>query len=426
MRSVLYIGADTPWSGGAGYLARQDGFLRALAEVASLHLVLFDTGQSSDTPPPFDCDVTRIARPRRNAETKWSEMICDSFSPTPRMFRGLDVQPARRQVREILASRHFDAVFAYRIDFAHFAGVLNRADVLPLFLDVDDPEHVRNRRRIEATTGGRGDLRTRWDLVKLRRFEQRAVANAAASFVCQEQDRLALGGIPAVAPNCVDVPEPAPPRRVDRPVVAFVGNFAGPVKTPNTDALLWLLNDVWPAVRRAVPDAELHVIGRTGDAARTRLASPPPGVRAFGFVEDLAAAYASAAVAVAPIRFGTGTRVKILEAFAHACPVVSTPVGCEGIEAADDREVLLADTADDFAARCVRLLTDPAARERLGMAGRALAATRYNRRVQHDRLVETFRRLLRSPASAAGNSGQGRGEALPPPALESGRPARRH
>src|ERR1700685_2599199 len=89
---VLYIGSGAPWAGGAGYLVRQNLFLRALAEVANLHLAMFD---SKPEPPPFPCRVTALAMPKRASAGAIGRLGSDLFSSMPRMFRGYDLGKSR-------------------------------------------------------------------------------------------------------------------------------------------------------------------------------------------------------------------------------------------------------------------------------------------------------------------------------------------
>jgi polysaccharide biosynthesis protein PslH len=389
MKSVLFIGTGVPWAGSAGYLVRQHMFLRALAEVARLDLALFGFPSHEEmVRPSFVGNVTPLPLPVRRRDTAFGALLADFLTPCPRMFRGYAMTEARRLVRNLRPAQ-FDAVFCFRIDFGHFAGVLFEPHLL---LDVDDPEHTRWRRHLEVTVGAKGDFRTRQDLRKLARFEKAAVRRAKASFVCQIADRETFANLPLLAPNCVEVPLQCPPRRARGPRVAFVGNFSSP-RSPNVDGLTWFLGQIWPGILRAVPGCELHVIGHTDGIAAHQIAAAP-GARAVGVVEDLGAALGEASLSVAPIRFGTGTRIKILDSFAQGCPVVSTPLGCEGIPATHGKDILLADTPSDFSGACVTLLHDQNLQERLGEAGYDLVASHYNETKQRPQLAETLARLL--------------------------------
>ena len=387
MARVLYVGAGRPWAGGAGYLVRQSVFVRALAEVTDeLHLAMFDVPPGEPV-PPHAAALTSLPHPPRRPGSRLGNLWADLTSPLPRSIRGHDLTAARAAVAALRPDA-FDAVFAFRIDFAHFAGVLGHRR---LILDIDDPEHTRAARRAEATAAG-ADRRSLRDVGKLRAFEHAAEAGAKLAFVCQSNDAGGWPVAPELVPNTVALP-PSPQRRVTRPVVLFVGNCAGDERTPNVDAVRYFLADVWPAVRQAVPDAEFHLVGATGEPARRAVAAAP-GAVLRGFVDDLAATYAEAAVSVAPIRFGTGTRIKILESFAHACPVVATAIGAEGIAAVPGREIEMAVWPADLARHCVTMLTDRPTAERIGAAGRALAERSYDAVAEQRRLVTRLRSFM--------------------------------
>lgn len=393
MPRILYIGSGAPWSGGAGYLLRQNLFLHALSEVAELHLAMFDADNASL--PPFPARLTPLPSPPRSRESKLGSFLLDLIALEPRSIRNYDLNATHDAVAA-LNPDDFDAVFAYRIDFAHFAGVLDHPR---LILDIDDPEHIRVHRRIRATTGSDGDRRTRADLRKLRRFELDAVARAKLAFVCQDNDSDGWYTRPVVVPNCVEV-LPDPQRRVMQPRVIFVGNCATGPTSPNVDAVLHFLTDIWPRVLNSVPEAEFQLIGKASDVVR-QAAEKAPRVQLSGFIDDLAGAYAHAAVSVAPIRFGTGTRIKILEAFAHACPVVSTLAGAEGIAAVPGVEIELAADPTEFVSHTIHLLKDAEHRERVGRAGHALALRLYDRRAQQPRVVQLLKDFLMTHAKAA-------------------------
>ena len=390
MNRILYIGAGNPWQGGAGFLVRQNLFLRALAEVAELHLALFDSVAGAT--PDFAKSFITLPMPDRARENKFVALKEDLLSPLPRMLRGYNLLESRQRVAD-LNLKGFDAVFSYRIDFGHFAGVLDHPNLL---LDIDDPEHIRWERRIRATSNTI-DARTHRDLKKLKTFEYAAVAKAKMSFVCQENDRQGWPKAPEVVPNGVDL-QAQPKRDVKSPRVIFVGNCAGGEKSPNADALAYFVREIWPLILKAIPAAEFHVIGAADDAAKA-VAQNSPQTHLRGFVPNLADEYAQAAVSVAPIRFGTGTRIKILEAFAHACPVVSTIIGAEGIAAVPGREIELAGAPADFAARCIELLQNETLREKIGRGGYELAAKTYDRKVIQNSLLPRLRSALAKPTA---------------------------
>jgi glycosyltransferase involved in cell wall biosynthesis len=143
---------------------------------------------------------------------------------------------------------------------------------------------------------------------------------------------------------------------------------------PNIDAARFLVTDVLPRLRRHHPDAEVRLVG-TYDRRVTDLAGRR-GVTLAGGVPDMTPELARADVAAVPIRFGGGTRVKILEAFAHGIPVVSTLAGAEGLDVIAGEHLVIADDAQAFADACARAL-DGDVRHGLRAAGRQLWYDRY-------------------------------------------------
>jgi glycosyltransferase involved in cell wall biosynthesis len=139
---------------------------------------------------------------------------------------------------------------------------------------------------------------------------------------------------------------------------------------PNRDAVEFFVSAILPRLRAAVPEARFVVGGRNpSDEFRRRFAATP-GIEFTGTVPDMRAEIAKAAVCVVPLRIGSGTRLKILEAAAMAKPVVSTRVGAEGLDFVDGKEIVLADEPKAFAGAVADLLRDASRRRELGQAAR--------------------------------------------------------
>jgi glycosyltransferase involved in cell wall biosynthesis len=159
---------------------------------------------------------------------------------------------------------------------------------------------------------------------------------------------------------------------------------------PNLDAARWLADDIFPLIRLDFPDMELLIVGDHPPEDVLSLTSQP-GISVIGPVEDIRPYLRQALVFLAPVRTGSGTRQKILDAMAMGLPVVSTSVGCEGLEAADGESICLAETPDEFRKKVRRLVRDPEFRSRLALGGRRLVEERYSRRAAVDKLAALFR-----------------------------------
>lgn len=242
-------------------------------------------------------------------------------------------------------------------------------------------------------------LRWRWETAKTARFETNAVRTAAAVCSVSHEDAAALERMGArrlvVVPNGVDtsaIPFRAAP--ASEPVAAFVGNLGF---RPNAAAADELAGEIWPRVRQAVPGARLDIVGR--DPAPELRQRAGPGVKVVGEVAEVTPFLAAARVTVIPLRAGSGTRLKILEAMAAGVPVVSTALGAAGIEATHDEHLLIGDSPSVLADLTVKVLADDSLAARLAEAGRRLVEARYDWSVVARPLVELHLELAHPRAS---------------------------
>ena len=205
----------------------------------------------------------------------------------------------------------------------------------------------------------------RLESVLLRRLERRAAGDADLVTVVSEQDRDRMPGAPSellVCPNGWDPTTALPP--APTPTAVFVALMGW---KPNIDAAVWLGREVWPLVRADMPEARLVLVGREPSAAVRDIAAPDIDVT--GTVPDVRPYLASARVALAPLRSGGGTRLKVLEALDAGRPLVSTSVGIDGLADLVGRGVVVADEPAEFAKQVTELLRDPARAEAQGAIG---------------------------------------------------------
>lgn len=178
----------------------------------------------------------------------------------------------------------------------------------------------------------------------------------------------------AVIPNAVDTSAFRPAEAAPEPgTILFFGaiNYY-----PNTDAVRYFLDEILPLIRQRQPGVRVWIVGQSPPEAITSRASAD--VIVTGLVDDVRPYLARASVVIAPLRIGGGTRLKIVEALAMGKAIVSTTLGAEGLAITGERELLLADTAQDFARQVCRVLDDGALARRLGAAARQAAEARYS------------------------------------------------
>jgi glycosyltransferase involved in cell wall biosynthesis len=269
---------------------------------------------------------------------------------------------------------HYDFVWVGR---AETFEVLGRPRLGPTVVDIDDLEDWKILSRLRAMGFGRNDgvasmhdrgavMQARLNARRWRRFQRSVAAQVARASVCSELD-LERFGMPngIVVPNGYETPDvPAGRDEVGaRPTLLLVGNFCYP---PNSDAARWLVTEVLPILRQDVPAVEVRLVGEP-DTSVSRLASGR-SVTVVGQVAEMDSELVRADVIAVPVRFGSGTRIKILEAFANRIPVVSTTTGAEGLSVENGRELLLADDAPSFARSCALLMRHTPTRRALADA----------------------------------------------------------
>ena len=203
-----------------------------------------------------------------------------------------------------------------------------------------------------------------------------AVSDADASAL----RRLVPGLDVTVVPNGIDTRAYAPKMPGRRSPVQFIV-FTGTMDfRPNVDAVLWFARRVWPLIRAVVPDVHFTIVGQRPHR-RLNALRQDSSITLTGWVEDVRPFIADAAVYVAPLRMGGGTRLKLLEAMALGKPVVATSLGAEGYPITDGHELVLADAPAEFARAVVTLLQSPGRCSELGKTARAFVERRYDWRV---------------------------------------------
>ena len=320
------------------------------------------------------------------------------------LVRDVNNEATLLAVREALRTGP-DLVCAHRLVAMSLMMRLSReVGRTPVFFDLDDIEHVSVSRRLLRCPDWPMERLQLLQVPGLLLAEIAAVRRARLTFVCSEQDRRYLRRLAGsrrveMLINSTRFPEQVR-AGASEPVVLFVGYLD---YKPNALAADTLVREIWPLVRSEVPNARLIIAGKGPQALRSYPATDP-SVTFTGFVEDLAELYARARVVCCPILSGAGTRVKIIEAAAHARAVVSTTLGAEGLTFENGREIVLRDGVAPLAQECVRLLQDPAAAERLGLAAREKARITYEQRAVVAQLERLFKAALR-PEQASRRAG---------------------
>ncbi|HEY3414268.1 MAG TPA: glycosyltransferase [Armatimonadota bacterium] len=376
---VLFVSTRSPWPLTGGHALRTFHLLR---EAARQHCVSFLTfvqhEEEWDGLPvlrEFCEDVVALPIPGGGKLALAASLSANVLSSRPFVATKYDTQGMRRAIDRVKESRNIDLIHLDMLPLSVYAGSAGRAPVVQVDHNV---EYILLERRAANQTGFSKRFWT-MQAERLKRFESAAVRNATRTIAVSDLDagilrQLAPGAEVRTVPNGVDTAFFHPLPGASNPDhLVFVGSMT---YYPNVDSVHYFVDAIWPAIRAARPKAQFTVIG----------AHPPESIKAFGSaaginvlgqVPDIRPYVGDAAVYVVPLRVGGGTRLKILDAMAMGKAIVSTTVGCEGLDVADGRDIAVADTPSEFAGRVLTLMNDAATRDLMGSAARATVQAAY-------------------------------------------------
>ena len=318
---------------------------------------------------PFEipADLSRI--------TLAKMLFLNLFSSLPFVAQKYDAPLMRQKIREIIQKKHIDLV---HVDMLPLTVYLNEFESLPKILVNHNVESIRLYRwfKTEPNPVKKAYLGIQW--LKLRSFERSAMNKFDGCVVVSEIDRelLLKMGVSSkifVVPNGTNTKFFKPSNgKVVANSVLWIGHMD--VHT-NKDAVLYFWKDIYPILQKKYPEVKVTFVGTAPPKAIAVAARTDGNVRVTGFVDDIRPYIDEAAVMVVPIRIGSGTRLKILDAMAMGKAIVSTSVGCEGLNVNDGKDILIADDPEGFSDKTIELLKNEDKRVNLEKNALELAKT---------------------------------------------------
>jgi polysaccharide biosynthesis protein PslH len=319
-------------------------------------------------------------------------------------WRGHREEPFSAALEQMLA-HGYDVVHFELAPMAGYAAAcgVGRATRPILCLDEHNIEYeiVRRTAAVEAGILRRAYSAIEWR--KVRKEERHAWSHLDGCTVTSTRDQETLlsdepSTRTAIVPNGVDLDFFRASLR-STPDESQMLLFVGAIDYhPNTDAVLFLLRDVFPALVKRYPRLRLCVVGRRPPESILRQQSP--SVEVTGVVDDVRPWLDRADVVVVPLRIGGGTRLKILEAMAMGKAVVSTTLGAEGLDVVPERDLLVADDAAGFVTQVGRLLDDPPLAGRIGASARQVVTSQYSWKTAVESLLSFYDELLEARVAA--------------------------
>ena len=392
-RKLLFVSQQAPWPLDSGGNLRTYHLLRALNERFEVTLVSTDPGgDAASRLAEVAAEVVLVpAMNKAGVFGRAASLLKSLFTAEPVLLAHNKSEALDAVCRERLASGEYSALHLNHLDTTPYA---RHSKGVPVVIDTHNVLTEYAERRSEHESGWFGRLLWGREARLLKTREPLELSLCQRVIACSSREREAfLSMEPAlevrVVPNGADINAvtPVADPAANPPRLLFVGDLA---YGPNRDAALSFARDVLPRVRKVVPSAVFRVVGKDPGAELRGI----EGVEATGFVESLRPELEGARAFVCPIRYGSGTRLKLFEAFAAGLPVVSTSLGAEGIEYVDGEHLRIADTPAEQAGAVMELLEDDPQARRLGRAGRGLAIERYDWVQLGRELVDVYTELI--------------------------------
>jgi sugar transferase (PEP-CTERM/EpsH1 system associated) len=396
---ILFLTPQLPYPPDKGATIRTFAMIKGLAQRGHHVSLLSLIGSEDDLAwlpqmRPYYTNVdTVLAPPQRSSLTRLRDLVTSTLPdmawrlPSPEFAATLD---------NILRQESFDIVQAESMEVAQYALQVvqqrPQGQKRPLVVfDNLNAEYVLQRRAYEID---RRKQRT-WPKAlyswlqwrRLRGYERRICTTVDMVLAVSEADAHAITALDDkievhVVPNGVDCVFFSPNAEAAEPDVTKIKHMASVIFTgtmsfrPNADAVTWFCQEILPLIKKHVFHVHFYIVGQSPPAAVRALAGP--AVTVTGYVSDIRPYIANSSVYVVPMRMGSGTKLKVMEAMAMHIPVVSTTLGAEGIDVTPGRHILLADAPADFASRVVSLLDDSSERQRLADDARRLVEEKYD------------------------------------------------
>ncbi len=399
---ILVVSPFPPYPPADGGKVRVFNLIRELSRRNEMTLLCFYNGGSELSALKELERYCRVEAVERKELTGLPSLLFNVrhvLSPYPIISVAYRSKRMAERLNTLLASGSFDVV---QIELTEMGPYLPESFAGVSSLTEQDLSFVTQYRRARNASGiaWKAFFYIQW--LKSRRLEKKLAGRFDLRITMSRPDadtlrKLSPGDRILVAPNGAN---PLGPEEALAPFepgkrLLYIGSTG---HWPNRDGLLYFHDAIFPVLKEICPGVRLDVAGSDRAGALKPLEADPD-IKLHGFVKETGPML-KGAVSIVPLRVGSGTRLKILEAMAAGSPVVSTSVGCEGIEVRNNENILVADTPREFAEACKRLMEDRSLSERIRRGGYALVSEKYSWERIAAGLEREYRELLREKGMA--------------------------
>lgn len=397
---ILFLCSHFPYPPHSGGALRAYGLIKGVVEAGhQIDLFCFADTLPNDTPLHHLCGkIIHQPAPIRRLPDRLRDILFTRQADMGRRFWSLD---ALNTIKKCLQETRYDIVHAESIEMAAYLLAIHQAyPNLPLIYgslnaeaDLQRTIFQTERRNPKRAIGA---LYSWIQWRRLTALESWICEISSAVLAVSEPDQVLLQNLSntpvALVKNGIDTStytDISPSNELKAGAIVFTGSMS---YRPNVDATLWFAEEILPSVLQKHPYAHFYIVGQRPHSRLLAL-QPHPNITITGKVEDMQPYWAGAQVYIAPLRMGSGTRFKILEALAAGCAVVSTTMGAQGLGVTSGRELILADSATDFASAVNEILQNSQKKAELGKHGRAFVQANFDWSVIVPNLLEVYREI---------------------------------
>jgi glycosyltransferase involved in cell wall biosynthesis len=383
---ILLLTPALPYPPHQGGALRNFGILRGLHDAGhQVSLLSFGTPGESSPLAALCTHLEIIPPPARTMRDRLRDLVT---SGQPDLARRLESAVFREALNRLLSQVTFDLIQFEGLEMAIYMQAAHKLQPRArLIYDAHNAEFALQQAIAQVETGNPrrlpAALYSRIQARRIEHFERTVCAGANAVIAVSEEDAALLrpfrpDGRAHVLPNGIYVDDYSQPDSKKLDLGEHVLVFTGKMDyRPNVDGARWFADAILPRIHAQIPQARLYVVGQKPHASLQTLCEKE-GIEVTGWVPEVQPFLHAAGVYVAPLRMGSGTRLKILEAMAAGCAVVATPIAAAGLNEDARRAIRLAEGEEAFAAAVIDLLRQPERRAELGAQAQRVVRQHYD------------------------------------------------
>lgn len=380
--NILFLSTENPYPPDHGHHIRTYNILKQLARENNIFFIGFakrpDELKYKKHLEQFCKSVDIFLTP--GGRNRWYlilSLFANLFSPKPFAVKRFYRKEAKNRILQILNENDVNLV---HFDMLHLGMYYDYINSVPKILVNHNVESLRLARLIKVQKNVFIKLYLYVQYLKLIYFEKKMCPKFDRCIVVSDTDKEILKKICSkdnfeIVPNGVDI-EYFKPNNVKLKFNSLV--WAGGMGDPyNKDAVDYFLEEIFPIIHSEIPDVQMNFIGPSPTDKLIKLAQNYPNIKVTGYVDDIRPYVAESSIFVAPLRSGSGTKIKVLNAMAQGKAVVTTSVGAEGINVENKKNIIISDDPKEFAENMIYLLKNPEVAKKMGEYGRNLIENNY-------------------------------------------------